>query len=278
MPTTEAVQQQLRGILVQVVDCAPGDVVPTARLGKDLGVDSLSMVEICEKLGQDFDVYISDGAINSMVTVDDAIRSITEHDGSQAPPAAVPRTAPPASSTQTLFGDISSDELDAKKRHAWLMVARMVIAGLAIGLVLAFAGVALINASGIKDIEPPSAAPTTSAPEATTAAPKPSPTATPSPTEKTEAPPTLSAEPTSASPGEQIVLEGTFEKAGDGATLQVQIKDPGTKWDIFPVTTKTGAYGEFRTIVRTTRTGKRQFRMLDTATDKTTPAVTVTIG
>lgn len=263
---------------MQVVDCAPGAVVPTARLGKDLGVDSLSMVEVCEKLGQDFGVYISDEAINSMVTVDDAVHSITDHDGSQAPPAAPGRTAAPAPAAQTLFGDISPDDLQAKKRHAWLLAARMAAAGLAIGLVLAFVGVALINASGIKDIEPPSAAPTTSAPEATTAPPKPSPTATPSPTEETEAPPTLAAEPTSASPGEQIVLEGTFEEAGDGATLQVQIKDPGTEWDIFPVTTRTGTYGEFRTIVRTTRTGERQFRLLDTATDKTTPAVTVTIG
>lgn len=273
MATTLEVQQRLTQILIQVVDCAPDDVVRSARLNKDLGVDSLSIIEVCEKLGLDFDVYLSDEAINSMVTVGDAIDAVVRHDGAVGPIQSSARR-----STEALFGNISDQELSEKKRHALVLAARMAVVGLAIGLVLAFAAVAIVRASGIDDIEVPRAAPTTAAPQTPTPKPSATPSASPPPTEETVAPAELTATPTMASPSQQIVLEGTFDEAGDNTTLQVQVKDPDTGWDDFPVTTQTGAGGEFRTIVRTTRPGERKFRLLDKKTDKSTPAVKVTIS
>jgi len=284
--TSVSVQERLTEILVQVVDCAPGDVIPDANLGKDLGVDSLSIVEVCEKLGQDFGVYISDETINSMVTVQDAVDAIVHHDHTTAGPrnpaqnaAMLAASGPSTAEDSSLFGHLTDAELNEKKRHAWRLVGGMAGAGLAIGLVLGIGGAALINASGIKNIEPPPAADTTAAATEETASPTPTPTPSPTPTViPTTAEPELKADAVAVSPGQRIVLSGTFAELGKGALLQVQIKDPDTDWDDFPVTTRTGDDGEFRTIVRTTRQGERKFRMLHKESDKTTPTVMVAVG
>lgn len=173
------------------------------------------------------------------------------------------------------------DEIKEKKRDAWHLVGRMAVVGLAIGVVLGIGGTALIRATGINDIEPPPS-PATSEP---TAAPSPeetpSPTPTPEPTEEeegVEGPATLTTDNTSAGLGERIVLTGTFEEAGAGALLQVQIKDGDEPWDDFPVTTRTDDQGGFRTIVRTSNGGDRDFRLLHEDSGDATPSVTITIG
>lgn len=286
MATSASVQQRLTEILVQVVDCAPLEVIPAAKLGKDLGVDSLSIIEVCEKLGQDFGVYLTDETINSMVTVQDAVNAIIHHDHTTAGPRhpsqiTAARAASGASSSSTtsdgsIFCHLTEDELEEKKRHAWRLVGGMAGAGLAIGLVLGIGGAALIDATGIKNIEPPPAA--SSSTTEPTASPTPSPTPTVAPTTAEPAESELRADEAAVSPGQQIVLSGTMAELGEGALLQVQIKDPDTDWDDFPVTTRTGKNGEFRTIVRTTRQGDRQFRMLHQESGDKTPAVTVTVG
>ena len=284
--TSVSVQEKLTEILVQVVDCAPGDVIPEATLGADLGVDSLSIVEVCEKLGLDFGVYITDETINSMVTVQDAVNAVVHRDRTETGPRNPAQNGPmlaanganelPVSSDSGLFGHLSDDELAEKKRHAWRLVGVMAGAGLAIGLVLGIGGAALISASGIKNIEPPPAASTTASVEPSSPTPSSTPTAAPTTAEPGE--PELEADAVAVSPGERIVLSGMFPELGKGALLQVQIKDPDTGWDDFPVTTRTGDGGEFRTIVRTTRQGERMFRMFYQESDKTTPSVTVTVG
>ena len=64
MPTPEEIRDQLTDILVQVVGCAPEDVVDTPRC-KQLGVDSLAVVEMADELGRRFDIYLSDETVNA---------------------------------------------------------------------------------------------------------------------------------------------------------------------------------------------------------------------
>jgi acyl carrier protein len=84
VPTTSSVHEQLTDILVQVVDCPPDAVVPSAVL-KKLGTDSLTIVEVGEELGRRFGIHLPDLAIDSMRTVQDAIDAVVRHDGTARP-------------------------------------------------------------------------------------------------------------------------------------------------------------------------------------------------
>ena len=273
MPTSVAVQEQLTRIIVQVVGGEPAAVRPEAQLERDLGVDSLSVVEIAEQLGQVFDVYIPDDAVNEMVTVQDGINAIIHHDpaakvpGKPAAPAAVAAPRRPIRA--------GAEEIEERKRTAWKFAGRFAVVGIALGVVLGFGGVALINATGLNDVAMP-AAPTPTASKTTTKPTTP-PTTTPPSVDKVPEP-SLSVPNTAVSPGERIRLKGSFPELDKGATLQVQIRDKVESWDDFPVTTRTSDGGDYTTVIYTTRTGEREIRMYHKDTKTSTPAVAIEVG
>jgi hypothetical protein len=149
--------------------------------------------------------------------------------------------------------------------------------GAGLGAVVGFGASTLVDATGLGSVDlAPISGPTT--PTATT-----TPTPTPEPTETTtskpdEPEPTINASKPQVAPGERFVIEGAFPAVGEGAALQVQVKDPGSDWDDFPIETTTQGGGKFRTELYTSRTGEREFRLLDKKTNDATPAVTVQIG
>ncbi|MGZ8759469.1 MAG: acyl carrier protein [Aeromicrobium sp.] len=276
MPSSAVVQEQLTRIVVQVVGCEPEAVVPAAWLSRDLGVDSLSIVEIAEALGQSFDIYIPDARVDSLVTVRDAVNAVVHHDPDAKPPMSRSATAVSAmSSTRRQARPLPADEIERRVHKAWKFAGWFVVVGFAVGAVLGLGGAALINASGIGDVTPVST-PTPTA--ATTTKAKPKPTATTAPKAEERPKPTLEAASTAISPGEKLRLTGTFPDLDRGAIIQVQVKDKSGPWDDFPVTTTTTEGGSFSTVIFTSRTGERQIRMLHRGSNTTTPAVTITIG
>lgn len=277
MPTSAAVLEQLTRIIVQVVGSEPEAVVPTAKLNRDLGVDSLSVVEIAEELGQAFDVYIPDEAVNGLVTVQDAINAVVHHDPSVKGPhhPAPTATAAALGAPRRPNRHLDDEEIAERKRTAWMFARRFAVVGVALGVVFGLAGVALINATGLDEVSMPA----TATPTATATTTTPTPSATPTKPSNDAVPePTLSVPSSSVSPGERIRLTGSFPELDAGATIQVQIRDKGESWDDFPVATKTGGGGEFTTVIYTTRTGEREIRMIHKDTNTTTPAVTINVG
>jgi len=275
VPSSAAVHEQLTRIIVQVVGCEPQAVEPAARLGKDLGVDSLSMVEIVEALGLSFDVYIPDATVDNLVTVQDAVNSVVHHNHGVKRPVKRPATRPAAAPPRRQARPLPADEIERRKHTAWKFAGWFAVAGLAIGAVMGLGGAALINASGLGEGTLP-ATPTPTATTTTKATPKP--TENTAPTTEQKPKPTLNAASSEISPGEKLRLDGAFPELGKGALLQVQVKDKGGDWDDFPVTTRTGDDGKFSTVIYTTRTGERQIRMLHKESKSTTPAVAITIG
>lgn len=254
MPSSSSVHEQLTDILVRVVSCPADAVVPSAFLA-DLGTDSLTIVEVGEELGRRFGVRLSDEAIDSMVTVQDAVDAVlaASHDARPAAPAAAMR-----------------------KRHVGGFAATFVFFGLVIGGVLGLGGAALVSASGIGDVDLPSIGAT------------PTPTSTPEPVEETTpapASPTADPKPTintsseRVSPGERFLLSGAFPGSADGEQLQVEVKDgSGSGWDDFPIQTTVRDGGIFRTELYTSRTGEREFRVTNQVTGESSPSIKVTIG
>ena len=300
VPTPAAVFEQLADIVARVLQCDSDDVVADARLQEDLGADSLTVIEIGEELGRRFGVYLPDETINGLVTVQDAVNAVVRNDGSAAPRGSHPpvpknfvaaptkvaavssEAAAPASDggatplvdDHLLTGPIEPQEAEDRAISAakWLALC-----GLGLGAVAALGVSAMVNASGIDDVSlPPLPTTATAAPSPTASTPTPTPTA--SSTVDPTPDPTLTAEKSRVAPGERFVLSGSMPELDKGATLQVEVREEGQGWDEFPVQVKTRDGGEFKTELYTSRTGKREFRLIHPETGKTTPVVEVTIG
>lgn len=281
MPSPSSVHEQLTDILVRLVGCPAGSVVPTADL-KALGVDSLTILEVGEELGRRFGIHLSDATIDSMKTVQDAIDAVVKHDGTAAA-VATPRTkaagaasapsAQPAAPTRPRPRDPEDDA--ARRRGARTFAITFIFLGLVIGGALGLGGAALVSATGISDVNLPPITPvTTPTPvEKTTPEPTPQPSTAPA-----EVKPTINTSSEKVSPGERFYLSGAFPDSPEGQDVQVEVRDPGGSWDDFPIQTKTRDGGIFRTELYTSRTGAREFRVTNKATGVSTPKVKVEIG
>jgi len=256
MPTNDNIRHELAAILASSLGTDSARVLPGARLA-ELGVDSLATGTVADALGQRLGVRLDAETADSLVTVQDAVDAIAA------------RTA-----TSTADGPVPRDP--HRTSAAWRLATWMVVAGAAIGLALGFGSAAIVSATGLGNVDlPPLAAPT--ATPTPTSTPKPTPSPTPT-AEDAIPPPTLAAESDRVSPGQRFRLSGAFPELGDGAVLQVQVKDPGAEWDDFPITTTTRANGSYETVIYTSRTGKREFRMLHKESDTASPVITVQIG
>lgn len=257
--------------MVRVVGCPADAVLPAATLA-ELGTDSLTIVEVGEELGRRFDVHLSDAAIDSMVTVQDAIDAVVAHTATrQAEP-----TSPPAPPVRAAAAFAAHPRPAVRRTRLGGFAATFVFFGLVIGGVLGLGGAALVSATGLAnvDLPPIGGSPTpTPTPQDTE---EPAPEQTSPPNDPT---PTITTSSERVSPGERFLLSGAFPTSPVGEDLQVEVKDgPGASWDEFPIQTKTRDGGVFRTELYTSRTGEREFRVTNTATGASTPSITVTIG
>lgn len=297
--STASVTEQLVDIVVRVLGCQPSDVVPAADLKKDLGADSLTIVEIGEELGRRFDVYLTDETIDGLTTVESAVNAVVRHDGSgprrgdhrPVPKnfVAAPYTAPAdagAETERTPSGSLTHTdshlltgpvEPEVAEKRALSAIKWLAVVGIVVGGIIGLGTSALVGASGIDEVSLPPL-PTTAAPQPTATQSSPTPTPTPTETYDPTPEPTLTTENARVAPGERFVLTGRLPDVGEGAKLQVQVREPGTGWDDFPVEVTTRDGGEFKTELWTSRTGEREFRLIHEQTGATTPTVEVTIG
>ena len=67
------IMERVKKIIIEQLDVAEEDVVPTASFVDDLGADSLDQVELIMAMEEEFNVSISDEDAEKIVTVQDAI-------------------------------------------------------------------------------------------------------------------------------------------------------------------------------------------------------------
>lgn len=271
VPSPSSVHEQLTDILVRVVSCPADAVVPSAVLA-ELGTDSLTIVEVGEELGRRFGVRLPDAAIDSMVTVQDAIDAVLAQSAADRPArTATPLASPAPTSRPSKSAGVSRGRMSG-------YIVTFVFFGLVIGGVLGLGGAAFVSATGIGDVNLP---PIGATPTPTATTPEPAEETTPAPASPTADPkPTITTSSEQVSPGERFLLSGAFPGSADGEDLQVEVKDGGSGagWDDFPIQTKVRDGGIYRTELYTSRTGERQFRVTNKATGTSTPSITVTIG
>ena len=71
--------ERVKKIIIEQLDVAAEDVVPTASFVDDLGADSLDQVELIMAMEEEFNVSISDEDAEKIATVQDAIDYISSH-------------------------------------------------------------------------------------------------------------------------------------------------------------------------------------------------------
>lgn len=300
MPRTTQIRAALAEIAQHVVGTDPNRVVDNARLREDLGIDSLSILEVSEALAQRFDTYLADDVINGLTTVAELVNAV-DTSRSKPPKAAVPpgtrsdedtaSEEPDRRATALIFSDARSDHgetvsvgnVEFAKQKAKRWAGGMALIGVIIGLVIGIGVIGLVRVSGITEVElSPVNTPTHD--EVVSSSPSKTPSSSPSPTETTESPkkkkkkPSLKIASDHVAPGENIELSGAIPELDRGVSLQVQTKEGGEGWEDFPVSTVTKDKGKFATVIRTERASKREVRVIDKASGKKTPAAEVTIG
>ena len=73
------VDEQVNKIIAEQLGVEEGKVIPPASFVDDLGADSLDTVELVMALEEQFDIEIPDEDAQNILTVNDAIKYITEH-------------------------------------------------------------------------------------------------------------------------------------------------------------------------------------------------------
>ncbi len=287
MQSDGEVRASVADLVAQLTGSDVAQIQPTSRL-KELGIDSLLAVELADELGRRHGLYLSDQAVDSMRTVEDAVRAVAHHDGATPPTWAQSPDAGPVVLSTSPAGDSPAETtehdvpLDRSRFTAGAITTAltMIVIGGLVGVALGFGASTLLASTGLGDTELPpiSASPTADASEETGSTPTP----TQSPTAETSDPavpePSLAASSTTVSPGTRFTLTGAIPAVGPGAQLQVQVKDPDSDWDDFPVTLTTGTDGGFSAEVYTSRTGTREWRLIHIEAGEATPSVAVTIG
>ena len=253
MPADEPIRIELRRLLALVIG-AEAAREPFSSTLTQAGIDSLSILEICEALGDHFEVYLDDSTIDNLTTLDDIVRAVQQ----ASPPDLVPQE------DSTVEDANPAEEGDPEAGHdsdavepSTLLVSAVAVLGIIVSIMIGYNGAEPRWADDPTSQSEPLVDGSDSGSE---------PSAEPGAG-------TLSASSTSISPGETLTLSGSLDVPA-GTKLTVQRREGGN-WVDFPVSA-TSKGSEFSLSIRTSRTGDQEFR-ISAATGQVTESVLITI-
>jgi acyl carrier protein len=77
--SSEEIFEKVKGVIVEQLGVAEGNITMKASFIDDLGADSLDIVELIMALEEEFDIEIPDSDAEKVVTVGDVVEYIKDH-------------------------------------------------------------------------------------------------------------------------------------------------------------------------------------------------------
>ena len=77
--SSEEIFETVKGVIVEQLGVAEGNITMKASFIDDLGADSLDIVELIMALEEEFDIEIPDSDAEKVVTVGDVVEYIKDH-------------------------------------------------------------------------------------------------------------------------------------------------------------------------------------------------------
>ena len=77
--SSEEIFEKVKGVIVEQLGVAEGNITMNASFIDDLGADSLDIVELIMALEEEFDIEIPDSDAEKVVTVGDVVEYIKDH-------------------------------------------------------------------------------------------------------------------------------------------------------------------------------------------------------
>lgn len=78
-PTADQIRTRIKELVASLTEREPDEVLDTARLKEDLGVDSLLAIELMLVIDKKFGIDIPEEEFDQLLTVDDAVPVVQRH-------------------------------------------------------------------------------------------------------------------------------------------------------------------------------------------------------
>ena len=79
MNESDTIEARVRRVIASNLSVEVSEVLPTRTLAKDLGADSLRVVELVLAIEEEFEIDVPDEAVEGVATVQDVINYVSAH-------------------------------------------------------------------------------------------------------------------------------------------------------------------------------------------------------
>jgi acyl carrier protein len=79
MNESDTIEARVRRVIASNLSVEVSEVLPTRTLAKDLGADSLRVVELVLAIEEEFEIDVPDEAVEGVATVQDVVNYVSAH-------------------------------------------------------------------------------------------------------------------------------------------------------------------------------------------------------
>lgn len=78
------IEEEIKGIIAEIIEKEPAEILPDAKFFQDLGVDSMMALEIMAAIEKKYKISIPEEKLTQLATLNDTVRVAKEYLGEKA--------------------------------------------------------------------------------------------------------------------------------------------------------------------------------------------------